>query len=431
MSDIMATMGLDISSFKNTLNQLNESTQKVSSGLKGNMLALGAGVVGVASILATSLIDSQNNFTKLTKEAEGFSESLANITASGGVESIASGLANSKTQMDHLSQATEDAAGFMESVGAGVASLFGGTGAIDRIEKISQLSIKLADERFRSEMEIVRLLKIETGVIELRNKGDNYSADVAEERLRLEKELSGLQQKAAAGTIAGATADKAASVAKAKSELKLKGMLADKEKKDSDERKKQADERQKEVDKLAETERKRGEEVAKASERMAAAEQSIADAETRKKSLKDQAAIQSGKVADAEFRLSKSAKGTAEWYERAAELARERLSLEDLLSERAKAYNEGTSAGRKFDREQKKQEKENKRGRKRLDEQIQRENKRNGGGDAKPVPDGGGGGGVAPKPIDQPMPNMPAIGAKSAMTTMQVERLIVQTLSPK
>lgn len=406
MSDIMASAGLDISSFRNSLNQLNESTQKVSQGLKGNMLALGAGVAGVALVLTQSLMESQKNFTQLTKDAEGFSDQLANISASGGVGDIVGGLTTANQQMAQLTASAQEAAGFMESTGSMISSWFGGDDAVARIEKLSELTLKLQDQRFAAEQEIVRLLKIESEVIGLRNKGEDYSADVKEEQLRLEKEISAWRQKAASGAIAEATADKAAAVAAAKSKLKLQKMLAEEEKKSADA-------------------------IARANEKLVAADQRAVDFETSKLSLKKQSAAQAGKIADAEFRLSKETKGTAGWYEKAAELAKERLKLEEQLTARAQAYNKSTSAGRRFDREQAEQQRENERGRKRLDEQIKRENRRAGGNaDAAPVPAGGG---VAPKPIQQPnAPNAPAIGvAQPAQQVMRVQTIIVDRIQPK
>ena len=197
MADIMTSIGLDIGDFKNSLNQLNESTQKVGAGIKGNMIALGAGVLGVAAVLSTSLIESQKNFTALTKDAEGFSEELSNIAASGGVNDIVAGLATANVQMTQLTGAVADASGFMASVGAGISGLFGGDNAEARIAAISAAQMKLLDARGLAESEIVRLLKIEAGVVEMRNKGDDYSASVAEEKLRLEKEISALRQKGA------------------------------------------------------------------------------------------------------------------------------------------------------------------------------------------------------------------------------------------
>ena len=186
-----------------------------------------------------------------------------------------------------------------------------------------------------------------------------------------------------------------------------------------DGQKQRADEAQKAAEKL-------GEETDAASKKMQAADAALIQQQVDKMTLKDQAAFQAGKVADAEQRVAKATEGSVEWYERLAELAKERLALESKIDDRAKAYAKSSQAGRKFDREQIKEKKQDAKARARLDRQMVKE-----GVNQPAIP---GVPAVAPRPAMQPQAPPPAQinqGQGIAGQAMRVDTLIVGTLKSK
>ena len=95
MSDIMTSMGLDITDFKNSLNQLNESSQKMAMGMKGNMLALGAGVLGVGAIFYNFSKQVGDEFDGLIEGSKQLSDEFKKIGADSGFAAINSALSES------------------------------------------------------------------------------------------------------------------------------------------------------------------------------------------------------------------------------------------------------------------------------------------------------------------------------------------------
>ena len=65
MSDIMTSIGLDINDFKASVNQLQESTAKLATGVKGNMLAMAGGILGVGAVVYSFAEKSNAEFDKL------------------------------------------------------------------------------------------------------------------------------------------------------------------------------------------------------------------------------------------------------------------------------------------------------------------------------------------------------------------------------
>jgi len=460
MSDFMMSAGLDINDFKNSLNQLNESSQKMAMGMKGNMLALGAGVLGVGAIFYNFSKQVGDEFDGLIEGSKQLSDEFKKIGADSGFTAINSALSESlkKSQQltieaGRLTNEYSHNAGYVMKI-----ARFLGTG-----KKFSEQDAEVQQEITRQNSEKVKLIvkaneasAAELAMSELKLNGTKEEVAALERKIALEKKLqeiidSSFDANTKLTLIANAesiAANEAEARARAETaamdkffaeeeEAAMKEFYSEQENLESDGAKQREHDRDQKaaflkaeedaVNKLQDEEKKRGEEVQAASEKMQAAEQQLVDLETEKLSLKDQAAIQSGKVADAEENLSKAAKGTVEWYERKAALAKEQLRLETLIGERAKAYAKSTSAGRRFDREQVKQKRDDDRARARLDKQIAREN-------GRPAPAVRGAAGmVAPRPMMQPnAPAAPANGGQGgAVAVMQVASLVVGELKSK
>lgn len=427
MSDMMMSAGLDITDFKNSLNQLNESSQKMAAGVKGNMLALGAGVLGVGAIVYTFAKQSTDEFDNLMDSSRALSAEFAKLSSASGFDALNSALSESVKKADELAVAEAKSALARKSIVRGYAQ---GFALLLQGKGLGEAEVEIQKEISRQYWERIKLIdkvkqssQQELAMSEMRLHGTKDEIEELERKIKLERESAAIIASSFdAGTkailLANAEKKKQAEDGKAQIEFEKKqaAEFHEHQKKDGEERAAKA--------------KKLGEEKAKASEEMQQAQDALNDSAKRYSTLKEKAAAQSQKVADAEFRLRTAAKGTVEEYTRQKELAEERLRLENLIAERAGAYAGGTAKGRKFDREEKKKEREQERGRKRLDAQIERENKR--GGVQQPRP--GAPGGVAPRPIMQP--NAPAAPGGAAATpaagqVMQVATLIVGTLKSK
>lgn len=459
MSDIMTSMGLDITDFKNSLNQLNESSQKMAMGMKGNMLALGAGVLGVGAIFYNFSKQVGDEFDGLIEGSKQLSDEFKKIGADSGFAAINSALSESLKKSEQLNiQIAQSNLEYSNNAGM----ILKIVRALGSGKSFSEMDAELQQEITRQNSEKVKLIvkanqasEAELAMSELKLNGTKEEVAALERKIALEKKLQEIIDSSFDANTKLTLIANAESIAANEEEARVRAETAAMDKIFADEeeaamkefyseqeqleseaaRQREHDRDQKAaflkaeedaVNKLQDEEKKRGEEVQAASEKMQAAEQQLVDLETEKLSLKDQAAIQSGKVADAEENLSKAAKGTVEWYERKAALAKEQLRLETLIGERAKAYAKSTSAGRKFDREQVKQKRVDDRARARLDKQIAREN-------GRPAPAVRGAAGmVAPRPMMQPnAPAAPAGGQGGAVAMMQVASLVVGELKSK
>ena len=460
MSDIMTSMGLDINDFKASVNQLQESTAKMATGVKGNMLAMAGGILGVGAVIYSFAEKSNADFDKLAENSANLSKEFSKLTSSSGFDAINDAMGKTVKLTDELSVAEAKSAEARENwkVGywEGLKLLFQGKGLGDR-EVETQLAIQAAiKEKGRIQILAIAGSKEELAMSELRLNGTKQEIEAAEKALKLSKELQDIQgsffqdavkdklteealrrsaneaekearDEAAADAKYFADEEKAAMTEFYSEQEKLESEAAKQREHDRDQKAEFLKEEENAAKKAQDAAKKEGEEIESAKKQMQAAEQQLVDLETEKLTLKDQSAVQSGKVSDAEENLAKAAKGTVEWYERAAELAKERLKLETLIGERAKAYAKSTSAGRKFDRQQVKEGRENVKARQRLDRQIAREN-------GRPAPAVNGAAAmVAPRPMMQPnAPAAPANGAQGgAVAMMQVASLVVQELKSK
>lgn len=460
MSDIMTSMGLDINDFKASVNQLQESTAKMATGVKGNMLAMAGGILGVGAVIYSFAEKSNADFDKLAENSANLSKEFSKLTSSSGFDAINDAMGKTVKLTDELSVAEAKSAEARENwkVGywEGLKLLFQGKGLGDR-EVETQLAIQAAiKEKGRIQILAIAGSKEELAMSELRLNGTKQEIEAAEKALKLSKELQDIQgsffqdavkdklteealrrsaneaekearDEAAADAKYFADEEKAAMTEFYSEQEKLESEAAKQREHDRDQKAEFLKEEENAAKKAQDAAKKEGEEIESANKQMQAAEQQLVDLETEKLTLKDQSAVQSGKVSDAEENLAKAAKGTVEWYERAAELAKERLKLETLIGERAKAYAKSTSAGRKFDRQQVKEGRENVKARQRLDRQIAREN-------GRPAPAVNGAAAmVAPRPMMQPnAPAAPANGAQGgAVAMMQVASLVVQELKSK
>lgn len=426
----MTSIGLDINDFKGAVNQLQESTAKLKTGVQGNMLAMAAGILGVGATVYTFAKQSGDDFDGLIARSKALSEEFKNLASDAGFATINKTLSESVKLSEELTiQETKSAKArenMLHAFSQGIVALTKGKGLGD-IEKETQEELsKIYWQKVKLMQQVTAYSDQEVRISELKLQGADDEVEALKRKVKLEKEIAEIIKSSFdAGTkatliqnaeqIAANEAQKVANDKQSKQEEHNRKQKEDFLKFQADEQKKIDDKaKQDAADALA------------ANREMQAAEQSLIDKENEKLSLKSQAQIQSKKVADAEFNLSKAAKGTAEFYERQAELARERLKLENLLSARAKAYEKGQLAGRRFDREQEKARKKEEQGRARLDRQIARENK-------QPVPQRpvGVGGPIAPRPMMQPQAPAPAgagaIGG-AAGNVMTVETLNVKVL---
>ena len=463
MSDIMTSIGLDINDFRASVNQLQEATAKMKTGVQGNMLAMAGGILGVGAVIYSFAEKSNADFDKLAESSANLSKEFANLTSSSGFDAINSALSTTVKLTDDLAVAEAKSAEARENwkVGywEGLKLLFQGKGLGDR-EVETQLAIQAAiKERGRLQLLAIAGSKEELAMSDLRLNGTKQEIAAAERALKLSAELQKIQSSSFQDAVKDRLAEEAIKISANEAEKEAREETAAMDKIFADEeeaamkefyseqeqleseaaRQREHDRDQKAaflkaeedaVKKLQDEEKKRGEEVQAASEKMQAAEQQLVDLETEKLSLKDQAAIQSGKVVDAEENLSKAAKGTVEWYERKAALAKEQLRLETILNERAKAFAKSTAGGRKFDRDQEKQRKKDAKARAREDKY-----------DASPAGQkaaarraaNGIGGNVAPRPMMQPnAPAAPANGGQGgAVAVMQVASLVVGELKSK
>ena len=462
MSDMMVSMGLDINDFKNSLNQLNESSQKMAMGMKGNMMALGAGVLGVGAIFYNFSKQVGDEFEGLIEGSKQLSEEFKKIGADSGFTAINSAFSESlkKSQQltieaGKLTNEYSHNAGYVMKI-----ARFLWTG-----KKFSEQDAEVQQEITRQNSEKVKLIvkanaasAEELAMSELKLNGTKEEIAALERKKALEKKIqeiidSGFDANTKLNLIANAESI-AANEAEARAreetaamdkifadeeKAAMKEFYAEQDKLESEAEKQREHDRdqvaefrkQEEADakKAQDAAKKEGEEVEAANKKMQEAEKQLVDLETEKLSLKDQAAIQSGKVADAEENLSKEAEGTVKWYERKAELAKEQLRLETILNERAKAFAKSTAGGRKFDRDQEKQRKKDAKARAREDKY-----------DASPAGQkaaarraaNGIGGNVAPRPMMQPnAPAAPAGGQGGAVAMMQVASLVVGELKSK
>ena len=412
MADIMTSIGLDINDFKGAVNQLQESTAKLKTGVQGNMLAMAAGILGVGATVYTFAKQSGDDFDGLIARSKELSNEFKNLASDAGFSSLTKTLSESVKLSEELAVQEAKSAkareNILHSFTQGLVALTKGKGLGD-IEKETQEELgRLYWDRVKLMQRVTEQSDYELKLSQLKLKGADDEVESLNRKAKLEREI--------------------AEIIKSSLDAKTKAtLIQNKEQIAANEDQLAAAKKQKQIDDQA---KRDAADVMAANRQMQQAEQELIDNETRKLSLKDQSRIQSGKIADAEFRLSKAAKGTAEWYERKAELTREQLKMENLLSDRAKAYEKSHGAGRRFDREQEKARKDEEKGRARLQRQIDRENRQ----PAAKRPQGAGGQ-IIPKPV--PQPQAPAAGGPNAANAggngnaMKVETLIVGTLKHK
>ena len=430
MADIMTSIGLDINDFKGAVNQLQESTAKLKTGVQGNMLAMSAGILGVGSVIYSFAEKSNADFDRLKESSANLSKEFSKLSATSGFDALNSAMGQTIKLTDELAAAEAKSAEARRDIKVayweGLKLLFQGKGLGDREKEISEAIIAATKEKGRLQQLALAGSKAEVAMSELKLTGTKDEIELAERKLKLAKELDKIDGSAHQDAVKDRLKEDAQQIAANEAQLDANKKQSEQEehnrKQKEDFLKFQSDEQKKIEDKAKQD----AADALSANREMQAAEQALIDKESEKLSLKTQAQLQSKKVSDAEFNLSKAAKGTAEFYERQAELARERLKLENLLSARAKAYEKGQLSGRRFDREQEKARKKEEQGRARLGRQIARENK-------QPVPQrpAGVGGPIAPRPMMQPQAAQPAaagVNGKAAGNVMTVETLNVKVL---
>ena len=463
MSDIMTSIGLDITDFKNSLNQLNESSQKMAMGMKGNMLALGAGVLGVGSIVYTFAKQTTDDFDKLIASSQALSEEFKSIATDATFSSVSSSLDKSLKLTEQLTVEQQKSAKARESIvrgyAQGFALLLQGKGLGDAEMETQQEISRQYWERVKLMQKVQESSAADLVMSDLKLNGTKAEVAALERKIKLDRESAAIvasgfdagtkqillanaekiaaneaekeaREEAAAMDKIFADEEKAAMTEFYSEQEKLESEAAKQREHDRDQKAEFLKEEEAAAKKLQDAAKKQGEEIESANKQMQAAEQQLVDLETDKLSLKDQSTIQAGKLADAEFKLSKAAKGTSEWYERSADVAKELLKLENIRNERAKSFSKSTASGRKFDREQEKQRKQAARARAREDKY-----------DASPAGQkaaarraaNGAGGPAAPRPMMQPnAPAAPAAGAQGgAVAMMQVANLVVGELKSK
>lgn len=430
MADIMTSIGLDINDFKGAVNQLQESTAKLKTGVQGNMLAMAAGILGVGATVYTFAKQSGEDFDGLIARSKALSEEFKNLASDAGFSTINKTLSESIKLSEELTVQEAKSAKARESMlhafSQGLVALTKGKGLGD-IEKETQEELsRLYWERVKLMQKVTAQSDYEVQLSKLKLEGADDEIEALKRKEKLERQIAEIIKSSFDAKTKATLIENAEKVAANEAEIAAQKKIAQQDehnrKQKEDFLKFQSDEQKKIEDKAKQDAAK----AEAANKEMQAAQQALIDKENEKLSLKSQAQIQSKKVADAEFNLSKAAKGTAEYYERQAELAKERLKLENLLSARAKAYEKGQLSGRRFDREQEKARKAEERGRARLDRQIARENKQPVAG--RPA---GVGGPIAPRPMMQPQAAAPAAagnGVGVAGNVMTVETLNVKVL---
>ena len=430
MADIMTSIGLDINDFKGAVNQLQESTQKLKTGVEGNMLAMAAGVLGAASVFYTFSKKAGEDFDSLIKSSDDLSASFVKLSESAGFKEYSDALEKSVEKTNELNIELAKTKGLGGQIASSFIKSFnvltgGKSLAEEQVDLQKQLSAQ-ESERIKFMQRITALSDRELEISNLRLQGADEEIEKFKIKEKLERQRAAIIKSFFDANTKATLILNAEQIAANDEEMLAQKKIAQQDehnrKQKDDFLKFQADEQKKIEDKAKQD----AADALAANREMQAAEQALIDKENEKLSLKTQAQLQSKKVSDAEFNLSKAAKGTAEFYERQAELARERLKLENLLSARAKAYEKGQLSGRRFDREQEKARKKEEQGRARLDRQIARENK-------QPVPQrpAGVGGPIAPRPMMQPQAAQPAaagVNGKAAGNVMTVETLNVKVL---
>ena len=403
MSDIMVSMGLDVQGIREGLEKAESSFGKLKQGAKGNFLAMAGGIAIAGAAIYTFANASKEEFDALIDSSRKLSDEFKKIGASGTFDEAVGAIGRAKEKVDELNKGIKGTETLGGKIAGGFNMIFNaGEDQATQQQKAADEINRKKWEQLALENRIAKISEDELALSELKVGASKEEIENYERKKKLIAEIAKIDSLDIDGSL--------------KKQLRDNASLAALNNKTA-----------KEAEKARDKSKKDGEEIQSASEKMVAAEQELVDLEIEKLGLKDQAAIQSGKVADAEENLAKAAKGTVEWYERKAALAKEQLRLETLIGERAKAYAKSTSAGRKFDREQVKQKRNDDRARARLDKQIAREN-------GRPAPAVRGGAGmVAPRPMMQPnAPAAPAAGGQGgAVAMMQVASLVVGELKSK
>lgn len=437
--------------------QQGSQVASVFGGMKG---AVVGGALAIGATLVSAVYNSQKNFEKLNDETKTFSSNLANIRQSGGVDAIASGLGQAAKESESLKNSIADYAGKIPAMAAAFSDLFGGDDAEMRIRKLSRSQMQLFNERLAAELEIVRLTKIEQQAIDARNKGDEFGAQVIEEKIRLEKELYEIKQKSEAAGMAQATADKMSVIAKGKSELKLAEIAKKKEEKKEEEEKKAADaddkyfeQRKKtlqEIDdinndfrkaaedraeKQAEVEKKAMEDVGKLldewnDEEVEARNKRIEKNKQNKESLAD--AVRETQIMDAQAHKSDlQAKLLKSQLETEQKIAQAKKDGNAELVKQLQMQQGITDMQSKIDEALKtpQQKREEKKAQKKRDSIERRIRAKEAAGRPNPAQPGG----IAPRPMLQPNSPPPPVNNAPGVAgqTMRIDTLIVKTLKAK
>lgn len=405
-SDIMATMGLDISDFQKSLAtteasakrldatmgsgmaktqsglsksgyrmgqfgmqvqdvavQMQNATDKTRAlftvtaqqapqflGIFGAKGAILGGIVGITAALGTAVYESHKNFEALINDAGSFSKELSGIKKSGAMPELTSGISEATKKLEALRAKSEDITeSYLSQVASEVKNVFNGGlfNTLFKGESGSSKDVKrIGDEEAKILEEKLSTNKEITSLadkeIQIAKHRQQGESDIADE---LERQLK-LEREIAGIKSRAYGVDV---------ENKLVQLATEKSLIESSSKK------------IA-TEKAAEKELMRASSEWTRAEEEGARFQESKLALADRIAIANQKVSDAEKQVSKYANGTLGYYREMAKLAQARNESSQLFSERAKDYTKSFAQGRAADRERAKEAKAQARGEKRLAE---------------------------------------------------------------
>jgi len=319
-------------------------------GILGTKGAVIGGVVAIGAALGTAVYESQKNFSAMINHAGEFGKELSSLSKSGGINELVTGLKQASKETSTLQKEIDDytkgMSGYFATYSAEIAKIFGGDGAIERIQKIGAAQAEINDAEANARQSLIKIAEREIEVQKLRQSGQNELADKVQREIDLQKELARIQESTSDDFVKG----------------KLKEIEVQKDKT------KQLELEKEKAKEVADKQKKHDDEVLRANNEWVRAQEQGEAAQIAKMSLADRQAIANQKVADAEKQVAKETQGTLGWYKEMAKLQGARNEAQALFSQRASNYGKSFAEGRRADREQEKEVKRQQRGERRLRE---------------------------------------------------------------
>ena len=194
MADIMTSIGLDINDFKGAVNQLQESTAKLKTGVQGNMLAMAAGILGVGATVYTFAKQSAEDFDNLISRSKKLSEEFKNLASDAGFATLNSTMSKTVALSEELAvQEAKSAAArdnILKGYAAGISALSKGKGLGD-IELETQMEIsRLYWQKVKLMQDVTAQSDLDVKMSELKLKGADDEIDALKRKAKLEKEIA-------------------------------------------------------------------------------------------------------------------------------------------------------------------------------------------------------------------------------------------------